>query len=78
METLNKNWFAFTFVAVIFAGLGYFYGKQSLTCCAKNKHNQCKITPDAHHSMTIVSEKKKKNGNKNTEIEDEGGERQSK
>jgi len=28
METLNKNWFAFTLVAVVFGLLGYILGKQ--------------------------------------------------
>lgn len=28
METLNKNWFAFTLVAVIFGLLGFLLGRQ--------------------------------------------------
>jgi len=28
METLNKNWFAFTLIAVIFGLLGFLIGKQ--------------------------------------------------
>ena len=71
METLNKNWFAFTLIAVIFAGLGYFYGKQSHACCAKQKHPQCQMSKDTHHSMTIVSEKIKER--KEMEIEEKAG-----
>ena len=29
METLNKNWFAFTLVAIVFGLLGYLLGQQN-------------------------------------------------
>ncbi len=40
METLNKNWFAFTLVAVIFGLLGYLLGQQSNGCSMHNIHMQ--------------------------------------
>lgn len=36
METLNKNWFAFTLCAVVFGILGYLLGQQN----AHNTHRQ--------------------------------------
>ena len=74
METLNKNWFAFTLIAVIFACLGYFCGKhhQPHACCHKQKHAQCQITKDVHHRISIDSDGIK--ANKEMEIEEETGE----
>jgi len=42
METLNKNWFAFTLVAVVFGLLGYLLGQQSNVCPMHNIHMQGK------------------------------------
>ena len=41
MESLNKNWFGFTLVAVIFGILGYLLGQQG--------HKNC---PDWFHRRT--------------------------
>ena len=47
METLNKNWFAFTLVAVIFGSIGYLLGKQSkMNCPMMNKHHKMMILDD--------------------------------
>lgn len=45
METLNKNWFAFTLIAVIFGLLGYVIGKQ----CGASR-SACP-TMNMHHKM---------------------------
>ena len=37
MESLNKNWFAFTLVAVIFGLLGYLLGQQGHKNCPMHK-----------------------------------------
>jgi hypothetical protein len=43
METLNKNWFAFTLVAVIFGLLGFLLGRQanSTKKCAQMSTSKC-------------------------------------
>ena len=41
METLNKNWFAFTLIAVIFGLLGFILGKQG----AGSHHQSCPAMP---------------------------------
>lgn len=47
MEALNKNWFAFTLVAVIFGSIGYLLGKQSkMNCPMMNKHHKMMILDD--------------------------------
>ena len=58
METLNKNWFAFTLVAVIFTCLGYFFGIQATSqhCSAKEKQASCKMSKGSHHSMSLSTE----------------------
>ena len=42
METLNKNWFAFTLIAIVFGLLGYLLGKQNSVCPMHNIHMQGK------------------------------------
>ena len=42
METLNKNWFAFTLIAIVFGLLGYLLGQQSRVCPMHNIHMQGK------------------------------------
>ena len=42
METLNKNWFAFTLIAIVFGLLGYLLGQQSSVCPMHNIHMQGK------------------------------------
>ena len=58
METLNKNCFVFTLVAVIFNCLGYFFGTQAAYqhCSAKQKRASCNLTKGSHHSMSISTE----------------------
>ena len=41
METLNKNWFAFTLIAVIFGLLGFILGKQG----AGSHYQSCPAMP---------------------------------
>lgn len=69
METLNKNWFAFTLIAVIFAALGYFFGKQNKThhCCAMQKHAKCSVVSQKHH---MIKPHKNDESIKNVEIEE--------
>ena len=43
METLNKNWFAFTLVAVIFGSIGYLLDKMNFMM---NKHHKMMILDD--------------------------------
>lgn len=45
METLNKNWFAFTLIAVIFGLLGFVIGRQ-----AKTHKTSCPMM-ESHHGM---------------------------
>ncbi len=42
METLNKNWFAFTLVAIVFGLLGYLLGQQNNSSPLNNIHMQGK------------------------------------
>ena len=42
METLNKNWFAFTLIAIVFGLLGYLLNQQSSVCPMHNVHMQGK------------------------------------
>ena len=42
METLNKNWFAFTLIAIVFGLLGYLLGQQNSVCPMHNIHMQGK------------------------------------
>ena len=42
METLNKNWFAFTLVAIVFGLLGYLLGQQNNSSQLSNIHMQGK------------------------------------
>ena len=42
METLNKNWFAFTLVAIVFGLLGYLLGQQNNSSPLSNIHMQGK------------------------------------
>ena len=44
METLNKNWFTITLIAVIFGILGFLIGKQG------NKHS-CSMMNGSHKMM---------------------------
>jgi hypothetical protein len=46
METLNKNWFAFTLMAIIFGILGYLLGRQA-------KQHSCPMMKD-HHPMMFM------------------------
>jgi hypothetical protein len=48
METLNKNWFAFTLIAIIFGILGYLLGRQA-------KQHSCPMMKD-HHPMMFIPE----------------------
>ena len=45
METLNKNWFAFTLIAIIFGLLGFIIGRQE-----KQHHASCPMMND-HQTM---------------------------
>ena len=49
METLNKNWFAFTLVAVIFGTIGFLLGNQ-------NKSHNCPMMKK-HHKMMFMDSK---------------------
>lgn len=51
METLNKNWFAITLIAVVFFLLGFLMGKQSPN---HNKMHQIKFDKKMNH---IIGEK---------------------
>ena len=51
METLNKNWFAFTLVAVIFGCIGFLLGNQ-------NKSHNCPMMK-GHHKMMFMDGKMK-------------------
>ena len=51
METLNKNWFAFTLVAVIFGCIGYLLGSQ-------NNSQSCPMMKN-HHKMMFMDGKMK-------------------
>ena len=42
METLNKNWFAFTLVAIVFGLLGYLLGQQNNSSPLNNINMQGK------------------------------------
>ena len=46
METLNKNWFAFTLIAVIFGAIGFLLGNQ-------NKSHNCPMMKK-HHKMMFM------------------------
>ena len=50
METLNKNWFAFTLIAVIFGCIGYLLGSQ-------NKSQSCPMMKN-HHKMMFMDKMK--------------------
>ena len=49
METLNKNWFAFTLIAVIFGAIGFLLGNQ-------NKSHNCPMMK-GHHKMMSMDDK---------------------
>ena len=49
METLNKNWFAFTLIAVIFGTIGFLLGNQ-------NKSHNCPMMK-GHHKMMSMDDK---------------------
>ncbi len=49
MESLNKNWFGFTLVAVIFGILGYLLGQQGHKNCPM--HNMHSSKSDMHTIM---------------------------
>ena len=49
METLNKNWFAFTLIAVIFGCIGYLLGNQ-------NNSHSCPMMKN-HHKMMFMDSK---------------------
>ena len=50
METLNKNWFAFTLIAVIFGCIGYLLGNQ-------NNSHSCPMMKN-HHKMMFMDKMK--------------------
>lgn len=50
METLNKNWFAFTLIAVIFGLLGFILGKQG----AGSHHQSCPAMPMMNHGIMKI------------------------
>ena len=55
MKTLNKNWFAFTLIAVIFALLGFLFGKMChpQNDCMMKKHSKCHMPMESHHALSI-------------------------
>ena len=46
METLNKNWFAFTLIAIIFGLLGFIIGRQG-----KQHHASCPMMNNHQTNM---------------------------
>ena len=49
MEILNKNWFAFTLIAVIFGAIGFLLGNQ-------NKSHNCPMMK-GHNKMMYMDDK---------------------
>lgn len=64
METLNKNWFAVTLLAIVFFLLGFLIGKQSMSHPKMQKTE--KISWEAAHSIG------NKGGNKLMFISEDG------
>lgn len=55
METLNKNWFAFTLVAVIFGLFGFLLGRQpnSPKKCSQMSASKCVTTAHTPHAAMM-------------------------
>lgn len=55
MKTLNKNWFAFTLIAVIFGILGFLLGKtcQKQDNCMMKNFSKHRVLKGHHGALTI-------------------------
>lgn len=64
METLNKNWFAFTLIAIIFGCIGYLLGSQDKThnCPMMKEHHKMIIGKDANDEKSMFMFKSLKDG----------------
>jgi hypothetical protein len=55
MEILNKNWFAFTLIAVIFGVLGFLVGRQgNPNCCSMKKGPHEVMFTNGHESTLMI------------------------
>ena len=64
METLNKNWFAFTLIAIIFGCIGYLLGNQNKThnCPMMKEHNKMIIGKGSNAEKSMFMFKSSKDG----------------
>lgn len=70
METLNKNWFAFTLIAVIFGVLGFLVGRQgNPNCCPMKKGLHEVMFTNGHESTLMIDNLQGVNGVKVIDLE---------
>lgn len=67
MDSLNKNWFAITLIAIVFGILGFLIGKQGVM------EHSCPMMSGVEHSCPMMDENHKMMSEHHKMMEDKKG-----